>query len=161
MTAVAWNWLLTIVGAIASVAGVVLSWLAWTQAKGAKKAAEEAARIVRTRETAYEFSRMAADAKSLLEAVQTRQKEKAVIAATDLAHLLMIARDRRANFLPVGFSTELSVDNLQRIGSLLASEGFPEISSEMEKLLARCHQIHSSLCGIAGSVERTPEGTER
>jgi len=161
MTASNWNWLLTFVGTVASIVGIVFSWLAWIQATGAKKAAEEASKAVRTQETAYEFSKMATDAKSLLESVQTRQREKAVIAATDLAHALMIARDRRAHYLPVGFSSELCVDNLHRIGTLLATEGFPKIDSQMEKLLDRCHQIHGSLCGIAGVVDRTEEGSKQ
>ena len=42
MTASAWNWILAIVGTLASIAGVVFSWKAWVQASGAKKAAEEA-----------------------------------------------------------------------------------------------------------------------
>lgn len=161
MTAIDWNWLLAIVGTVASIAGVVLSWLAWMSARGAKTAAEEASAAVRAKETAYDFSRMASDAKSLLESVQNRHKEKAVIAATDLIHLLMIANDRRANYLPVGFSTALCVDNLHRISTTIASDGFPEKSSQMEKLLAQCHQVHSSLCGIAGLVDRVPEETER
>jgi len=157
MSANDWNWLLAIVGTVASIAGLVFSGLAWIQAKGAKKAAEEAARAVRAKETAYDFTKMAADAKSLLESVQNKHKDKAIIAATDLIHLLMIADDRRASYLPVGFSTALCVDNLHRISTSIASEGFPEKSSQMEKLLAQCHQVHSSLCGIAGSADRAQE----
>jgi hypothetical protein len=161
MTASDWNWLLTIVGVFASIVGVVFSWLAWVQAKGAKKAAEEAARAVRTHETAYDFSKMAADAKSLLEAVQTRQKDKAIAAATELAHLLMIAKDRRADFLPTAFSSELCVQNLHGIGTKLAAEGLPESQQKMTALLGQCNQIHKSLCEMAGSVDRNSEGTER
>jgi hypothetical protein len=160
VTATAWNWLLTIVGTVASLAGVVLSWLAWTQAKGAKKAAEEAARAVRTKETANDFARMATNAKSLLEAVQSRLKEKAIVAATDLIHLLLLARNRRANFLPEGFQTQISVDHLQIISSSLAAEGLPDSPQKIQKLLRRCHEIHNSLCGIAATVERTLEETE-
>ena len=160
MTASSWNWFLTIVGTVASVMGVVISWLAWVQAKGAKKAAEEAARAVRARDTAFEFSRMAADAKGLLEAVQTRQKDKAIIAATDLIHLLAFARDRRANYLPSGFRIDLSIEHLQIISNSLASEGFPEDTQRVQKLLDRCHEIHNSLCRIAATVDRTSEETE-
>jgi hypothetical protein len=90
MTASDWNWFLTIARTIASVAGVVFSWMAWVQAKGAKQAAEEAARTVRIRETADEFLRLAADARDRMAAVQTKERDKAIEAANNLAHLLMI-----------------------------------------------------------------------
>lgn len=160
MSASDWNWLLTIVGVIASIAGVIFSWLAWEQAKGAKKAAEEAAGAVRTKETAYDFSRMASDAKGFLEAVQTRQKEKAIIDATNLIHLLAFAKDRRASYLPSGFRIDLSIEHLQIISNSLALEGFPAETQRTQKLLERCHAIHNSLCGIAATVDRSLEEME-
>jgi hypothetical protein len=160
MTVSAWNWILAIIGTVASVAGVVFSSMAWVQAKGAKKAAEEAARTVRTRETEYEFSRLAFDARELLAAVQSRQADKAIEAASNLSHSLIIAGGHRAAYLPEGFSTELCVENLRKVSTLLASEGFPEVPQKMAKLLARCHQIHESLCGISGSVQSQTEGVE-
>ena len=160
MTAIALNWLLTIIGTVASIAGFILSWMAWTQAKGAKLAAEEASRLVRTREAAYDFSRMAADAKGLLEAIQTRQREKAVVLATDLTHLLLLARDRRALYIPQGIMFDLCLDNLRRIGTRLATEGFPESNQKLDKLFTQCHQIHNTLCGVAAKVERRSEESE-
>jgi hypothetical protein len=160
MTASDWNWLLTIAGVIASIAGVVFSWMAWVQAKGAKKAAEEATKTVRARETEYEFSRLALDARELLAAVQGRQTERAVEAANHLSHLLIVAGGHRAAYLPKGFSAELCVENLRKVSTLLASEGFPEVPQKMTKLLARCHQIHESLCGISGSIQNRTEGAE-
>ncbi|MGD0892105.1 MAG: hypothetical protein ABR923_11260 [Terracidiphilus sp.] len=160
MTASAWNWLLTIGGTVASIAGVVFSWMAWVQAKGAKEAAEEAARTVRTRETADEFLRLAADAKSLVASVQGQNKERAIESANNLAHLLMIAGAHRASYLPEGFSLDLAVENLKKVSTLLASEGFPEAPQKMARLLHRCHQIHESLCGISGSVQNRTEGAE-
>jgi hypothetical protein len=157
MSANDWNWLLAIVGTVASIAGVIFSGLAWVQAKGAKKAAEEAVRTVRAKETVHDFSKMAADSKGLLEAVQTRQKEKAIIAATDLIHLLLFARDRRASYLPRGFNRHLSVEHLQIISNALASGGFPEDTPRIQKLLERCHEIHNSLCGIAATADRNSE----
>ena len=134
--------------------------MAWVQAKGAKKAAEEAAKAVRARETEYEFSRLALDARDLLAAVQGRQAEKAIEAANHLSHLLIIAGGHRAAYLPEGFSTELCVENLRKVSTWLASRGFPETSQEIGKLLKSCHQIHESLCGISGSVQSRTEGAE-
>jgi hypothetical protein len=161
MTAGAWNWFLAIVGVIASVAGVVFSILAWRQAKGAKQAAEEAARSVRMRETADEYLRLAADAKGLLASVQARERDRAIESANNLAHLLMIAGTHRASYLPEGFSQELCVENLHKLSTLLASEGFPDNAQKMAKLLQRCHQIHESLCGISGSTQGRIEGADR
>jgi hypothetical protein len=160
MTAGAWNWLLTIAGTIASVAGVVFSWMAWVQAKGAKQAAQEAAKSVRRRETADEFLRLAADANGLVASVQARDTNRAIEAANNLAHLLMIASSHRATYLPEGFSSDLCVENLRKVSTMLASEGFPEAPQKMAKLLHRCHQIHESLCGISGSAQNRTEGAE-
>jgi hypothetical protein len=160
MTASAWNWILAIVGTVASIAGVVFSWMAWVQAKGAKRAAEEATRAVRIRETADEFSRLAVDAKNLLAAVQAKEREKAIEAANNLAHSLMIAGSHRADYLPEGDSRQLCLENLRTIRTELASDGFPDAPRKMVRMLDRCHQIHESLCGISGSVQRKTEGTE-
>jgi hypothetical protein len=158
MTATTWGWLLAIAGTATSVGGLVFSILAWIQAKGAKKAAEEASNIVRARDTAHEFSKLAVDAKELLEAVQGGQKDRAIAAADDLTHLLLIASERRVSYLPKDFDVQLCIDNLQSISRALGSEGLSEEPRKRAKLLDRCHQIHRSLCGIAGVVERRTEG---
>jgi hypothetical protein len=160
MTASAWNWFLAISGTVASIAGVVFSCMAWVQAKGAKKAAEEAATAVRERETEYEFSRLAVDAKELLAAVEGKQREKAIEAARQLSHSLMIAGGHRAAYLPEDFSTEFCVGNLRKVSISLTAEGFPEAPQKMKNLLNRCHQIHEALCGISGSVQSRTEGAE-
>lgn len=84
MTASAWNWLLTISGTVASVAGVVFSCLAWVQAKGAKKAAEEAATSVRVRNLSHSFTQWSVDARELLQSVRDLRFENAQRSATDL-----------------------------------------------------------------------------
>jgi hypothetical protein len=161
MTANDWNWFLAIAGTVASAVGVVFSWLAWVQAKGAKLAAEEAARTVRTRESADEFLRLASDAKVLMAAVQAKEMEKAIDSANNLAHLLMIAGFHRASYLPEDDSLILCLENLRTIRTTLVSDGFPKAPLKMVRLLDRCHQIHESLCGISGSIQRQTEGTER
>ena len=161
MTAGAWNWLLAIVGTVASTTGLVFSWMAWRQAIGARQAAEEASRAVRLREAADEFARLAVDAKDLLAAANSREVEKSITAATNLRHRLMAASRHRASYLPEGFSSDLCVENLRKVSVTLASEGFPTSSQKMTKLLERCHQIHESLCGISGAVESQTEEAER
>jgi hypothetical protein len=160
MTASDWNWLLAISGTVASLVGVVFSWMAWWQARGAKKAAEEASDAVKARDTAHEFSKLATDAKELLSAVQGEHADRAVIAADELTHLLAIAVARRASYLPKDFDAQLCISNLQRISKSLGAEGFPGEPRKKGQLLDRCHQIHRSLCGIAGVVERHTEETK-
>ena len=160
MTAVFWNWALAIIGTLASIAGVVFSWLAWRQAKGAKRAAEDATNAVKSKDTAHEFNKLATDAKDLLAAVQERQKDRAIAAADDLTHLLVIAVERRASYLPKDFQAGLCIKNLQSISKSLGTEGFVDAPDKRRKLLDRCHQIHRSLCGIAGTVERHTEETD-
>jgi len=152
---------LTIVGTIASVAGVVFSYIAWMQAKGAKQAAEEASSTVKAKDTAHEFSKLATDAKDLLAAAQGKHKDKAIAAADDLTHLLSIAFERRAAYLPEGFNAKLCIRNLQSISSTLGTEGFSDEPDKRRQLLDRCHQIHRSLCGVAGIVERHTEETDK
>lgn len=158
MTASAWNWILAIVGTVASLAGVVFSVLAWVQAKGAKKAAEEAARSVKSKETAHEFAKLAADAKDLLAAVQDQRADRAVEAVNDLVHLLSVALARRVDFLPVDAELKVAIKQLSAVSEYLASKGFPTEPSEIGKLTRRCQQIHQIVCGVQGSLERTVEG---
>jgi hypothetical protein len=88
MTPGAWNWYLTIAGTVASVAGVVFSWMAWVQAKGARKAATEAAASVRARNLSHSFTQWSADARELLQLVRDLQFESAQRSATDLLGVL-------------------------------------------------------------------------
>ncbi|WP_420237979.1 hypothetical protein ACOBR2_20705 [Telmatobacter bradus] len=154
------DWI-SIVGTVASIIGLIVSWFAWRQAKGAKKAAEEASSAVKARDTAHEFSKLATDAKDLLAAVQGEQKELAIAAANDLTHLLAIAVSRRASYLPQEFDPDLYISNLQRISRSIGSEGFADDLRKKNQLLDRCHQIHRSLCGIAGVVERYTEERDK
>jgi hypothetical protein len=92
MTANEWNSLWTIVGTLGSIVGVVFSLMAWVQAAKAKNAARDAVEAVRRRETAYEVSRLARDAKDFLESVQQNRGEVAIAASNNLAHALSTIR---------------------------------------------------------------------
>jgi hypothetical protein len=88
MSSTAWNWLLAIVGTVASIAGVVFSWMAWVQAAKAKEAAREAAVGVRVRNLSHSFSQWSVDARELLQSVRDLRFENAQRAATDLLGVL-------------------------------------------------------------------------
>jgi len=94
MTGSDWNWLLAIAGTVASIAGVVFSWMAWVQATKAKDAAREAAAAVRKRNAAQEFLRLAGDAKEFLSAVQQGRTENAISTANGLLHGLSMIPHR-------------------------------------------------------------------
>lgn len=158
MTASAWNWLLTISGTAASVAGVVFSCLAWVQAKGAKQAAREAARSVRSRDTVHEFAKLAADAKDLLAAVQVQRADRAIEAVNDLVHQLSVALARREEFLSDDAELRVAIKQLSAVSGYLSARGFPSDPEEILKLTRRCQQIHQIVCGVQGSLEKTVEG---
>jgi hypothetical protein len=84
MTVSDWNWALAIVGTVASIAGVIFSWMAWVQAAKAKDAAREAVAAGRIRNLSRSFSRWAVDSRDLLTAVRDLQFDNAQRAATDL-----------------------------------------------------------------------------
>jgi hypothetical protein len=160
MTAGAWNWLLTIGGTIASIAGVVFSWMAWIQAKGARQAAEEASEAVRARDTAHEFTKLAVDAKELLTAIQEQRTDRAIESANDLGHLLSVALSRRTEFLPNEPELRSTIKQLQTVSSYLSSKGFPQNPDEVARLTRRCQQIHQVMCAIQGILERRVEGVD-
>lgn len=158
MSSTAWSWLLTIIGTVASVGGVLFSWRAWAQAKGARKAAEEASIAVKAKDTAHEFSRLAADAKDLLTAVQERRVDRAIQSANDLAHLLKIAVERRFEFLPEDQELQSTIGQLQTVSRYLSSKGFPAEIRDTELLTRRCQGIHQAVCKAQGNLERRVEG---
>jgi hypothetical protein len=158
MSAAALGWFLAIVGTVASVAGVVFSWLAWVQAAKAKVAAREAANAVRRRNLADEVLKLAGDAKEFLSAVQHGQRDSAISAANGLLHSLSIVRSR-------GVADSLDMDTLKMclgqivsVAICLTVDGVPVDPTKREDLLGLCHEIHRLVCDLAGRFERLSEG---
>lgn len=100
MTSNTWSWSLAIVGTLASVAGVVFSWLASVQASRAETAASDAANAVRTRNLAHSFSKWAVDARDLLRAVREPNFENAQRAAIELLGALSHNKGCSGRMLP-------------------------------------------------------------
>jgi DNA-binding TFAR19-related protein (PDSD5 family) len=157
MTASAWNWILAIVGTLASIAGVVFSWKAWVQASGAKKAAEEARNAVRRREAAYEGSRLARDAKDFLESVQQNRGEVAIAASNNLAHALSMIRSWRIEHPADSDKLKTCVRDIEGIAIKLTVEGIPTDGPRLEVLLGTCHEIHRYVCDMASKLEHLSE----
>jgi hypothetical protein len=158
MTPAIWNWLLTIVGTIASVAGVVFSMMAWIQATKAKDAAREATNAVRKRNTAQQVLKLAGDAKEFLSSVQQNRAENAVSAANSLSHSLSLLRTQSIADFPDTDTLKACLAMITTVAIRLNVGGVPEDSTEREGLLVLCHGIHRSVCDLAGRMERLSEG---
>jgi len=158
MTASAWNWLLTISGTVASIAGVVFSCMAWVQAAKAKDAAKEAAEAVRKRNTAQEFMRLAGNAKEFLSAVQQSRTENAISAANSLLHALSIIRTQGIANPSDANKLKICLSEITSVAIRLKVDGTPADPSRVEELLILCHGIHRTVCDLAGRMERVSEG---
>jgi DNA polymerase I-like protein with 3'-5' exonuclease and polymerase domains len=153
-----WNWLLTIAGTVASIAGVVFSWMAWVQATKAKDAAREAAAAVRKRNTAQEFLRLAGDAKEFLSAVQQGRTENAISTANGLLHGLSMIRTQSLTHASDAHNLKECESEIIKVSIGLSADGIPIDQSRFADLHDRCHAIHQTICELAGRMERLSEG---
>jgi DNA polymerase I-like protein with 3'-5' exonuclease and polymerase domains len=153
-----WNWLLAIAGTVASIAGVVFSWMAWVQATKAKDAAREAAAAVRKRNTAQEFLRLAGDAKEFLAAVRQERAENAISTANNLLHALSIIRTRSMTRASDADMLKTCESEIIKVSIDLSADGIPTDQSKFADLHDRCHAIHQTICELAGRTERLSEG---
>lgn len=149
--------MLTIAGTVASIAGVVFSWLAWVQAGKAKEAAREAADVVRARILSHEFSRWSVDARELLLAVRELRFENAQRAATDLLGVLAHNRGWQA-----GLKREASavkVDEVIRLLNLVNTYLTERVvfEGEQAKIAEHCQVIFRRLNEISGSFDAEVE----
>ena len=161
MTPTDWSWLLAIVGTIASVAGVVFSWMAWVQAAKAKDAAREAAEAVRRRLTANEVLRLAGDAKELLLAIERRSTERALSVANAIVQALSLIRSRSSSVTTVADTLKSCIRETMAVAVKLTIEGIPEDRSKLEEVIVASHEIHRKVCDVAGRLEHFSEGAEK
>ena len=158
MSAAVWGWLLAIVGTVASVAGVVFSWLAWVQAAKAKDAAREATEAVRKRSTAQDALRLAGDAKEFLSAVQQSRAEGAISFANGLIQGLTILRSRGIADSSDADTLKSCVNEILTAAIRLTVEGISPDPSKREELIVVSHNIHRAVCELAGRMEHRSEG---
>lgn len=155
MTAAAWGWLLAIVGTVASVAGVVFSWLAWKEAAKAKRAAIEAADAVRARNLAHSFSRWAVDARDLLRAVRESHFDNAQRAAIDLLGALSHNKGWQAGLQRQDAAVEEIVRMLSLVNVYLTDKAV--FSDKLADLAEYCQTIYRKLSELAGSIDAQAE----
>ncbi len=158
MSSTAWNWLLAIVGTVASIAGVVFSWLAWVQAGKAKDAAREAADAVRTRNLSHDFSRWSVIARELLQAVREMHLENAQRAATDLLGVLAHNKGWQAGLK--GEASAVKVDEVIRLLALVNTYLTERavFEGKRSKIAEHCQIIFRRLNEISGTFDAEVEG---
>ena len=157
MSSIAWSWALAITGTLASLAGVVFSWMAWVQAGRAKDAAQEARDLVKKRDVSHELTALAGDARELLTAVRELQDQKAANIAIDLVHELSIMKGRRAEQLPPRSGEEIDT-MIRALNLVLRALEKPEVPDfDRISIVKSCQKIHRRVCEIAGSAERNAE----
>lgn len=157
MSSTAWSWLLAIVGTVASIAGVVFSWMAWVQAGKAKIAAREAAVGVRVRNLSHSFSQWSADARELLQAVRDLRFENAQRSATDLLGDLAHNKGWQA-----GLRNEASAASLKDVTRLiiLVNEFLAEravFEGNQTEIVRHCEAIFRKLKEASGKLDATME----
>jgi hypothetical protein len=161
MSAAGWSWLLAIVGTVASIAGVVFSWLAWVQAGKAKDAARDAANAVRRRNFALDAMRLADDAREFLLAVQQYRFENALSLANGLNHGLGLLRSQGFGDFPDGDRLKACILQVTAVAIRLKIDGIPTDVTRQKDLLQDCHEIHTQICDLAGRMERSSEGADQ
>jgi hypothetical protein len=157
MTVNDWNSLWTIAGTATSFLGVVFSLIALIQAAKAKDAARDAASAVRKRETAYEVSRLARDAKDFLESVQQKRREVAIVASNNLAHALSTVRSWKITQRADSDKLKLCVKDIEGVAIQITVEGIPDEEPGFKSLLVRCHDVHRVVCDMASKLEHLSE----
>jgi GTPase len=157
MTASAWNWILAIVGTVASIAGVIFSWMAWVQARKAKDAAREAADAVRTRNFSHDFSRWSKNAQELLQAVRELRFENAQGAATDLLGVLAHNKGWQAGLRREAFAVKVDevIRLLTLVNTYLTERAVFE--GKQSKIAEHCQVIFRRLSEISGSFDAEVE----
>jgi hypothetical protein len=157
MSSTAWSWFLAIVGTLASIAGVVFSWMAWVQAGKAKDAAREAADAVRIRNLSHDFSRWSTNAQELLQAVRELRFENAQRAATDLLGVLAHNKGWQSG-LKHGVSVA-EVDEIIRLLNLVNTYLTERtvFEGKQTKIAEHCQVIFRRLNEISGSFDAEVE----
>jgi hypothetical protein len=157
MSSTALGWLLATVGTIASVGGLVFSWMAWIQAAKAKDAAREAANAVRTRNLSHDFSQWSVIARELLGAVRELHLENAQRAATELLGVLAHNKGWQAGLKREAVVAEVDevIRLLTLVNTYLTEKAVFE--GKQAKIAEHCQAVFRRLNEISGSFDAEVE----
>ena len=155
-----WRGILDAAAGLASIAGLLFSFLAWRKAASAETAARQAREAVR-RSNAGEDLRMLGDrAQELLTCAQNGQIEAALLRSRDLLAGIAQARHRwRAFFIEDSpQQIDKAAKEVGRISRALSAGGDAITPAAREKLLKSCHGVTELLAEELGKALRRAEG---
>jgi hypothetical protein len=149
----------SIVGLAIGIFGLFLTFKALRAAMGAREAAKLAAATVRNQDAASEFREASHRAKELLNHVQNRQSDLAMVRATDLFFVVQQALGHWRPKLDAPSFENLSLisDQLQAISRSLSATGIPEDPRAFRTLTDRCHKVLSAMSEEAGKFQSEVE----
>jgi hypothetical protein len=151
---VGWNDVLATAGSLASLVGLVISYLAWQRAKGAEEAANRARDAVRSGNAVEELQRLATKSKEMLIHVQAQQYTEARSKGADVLVEVSQAITRWNIYLSAEEKENLEkARGKVRTVSRALSEIHHDIGAEVHgKLVDSCHDIATRLAESTGSI---------
>lgn len=155
-----WRVIFEIAAGLASVVGLLFSFLAWRKASGAEIAAREARESVRRSNAGEDLQALSEKAGELLGCAQNDQFEAALLRSRDLVVGIPQARHRWQVFF-----TDESLKQIERAAKEIGrvsnalSAGRAAMTPEVkEKLLKSCHEVAKILAEELGKTRRRAEG---
>lgn len=144
-----------LVGTLASVGGLIFSALAWSRARSAQKAAEEARKAVRQGNAAEDLQRLATKARELLHFIENDQFSAARIRSGDLILDIATARHRWKVFFLSDQSENLA-EAARKTG--LVTRALSTVEEEIgpgdrNKLVNACREVVSRLAAESGNIQ--------
>ena len=150
---------LDIVGAVASIAGLLVAIWTLKVARGARRAAQEAREAVRLSTAAEEFAALNRMASEFLGYVENSQPQAAALSARDLLTGILTAKERWRRFLTNDRVTKLEEASLQVgvISRSLMAKDEPPTATEKQRLLRFSHEVVRVVAEGAGTISLESE----
>lgn len=155
---------LSIIGDLASIAGLIVSAFALVFAKEAKQAAREARGEVRKANAAEMLERIGNTATLLLAGLENNQHGETLVRARDLISEISRVKLRYERFLDPGSKIRLDEARAQIgvISQTVSIKGMPATAGEKRRILKICHQnvvgiLNEESAKIKGAIEKEQE----
>jgi hypothetical protein len=155
-----WQGILDTAAAVASILGLLFSFLAWRKAASAETAAREAREAIRRSNAGEDLRALGEKAQELLSCAQNEQIEAALLRSRDLLAGIAQARHRWQAFF-MEDSLKQIAKAAKEIGrvSRAFSAGPEAITPQVrEKLLKSCHEVTELLAEELGKALRRADG---
>lgn len=146
----------TFITGVASIFGLVFSWLAWKRAGRASQAAQEARDAVTVRSLADEFQIACTNADQLLDFLTHDRLPEANLRAIELTSALSEMPFRRSPYLTVERKNELlnARQDARIVSEMLASgRQTPLAAEQKQRLIRQCQKISMTLRENLGTIK--------